>query len=71
MDIADKSTGRETIKRQRSNTKMKHERDITTHPLNLQVVHRTIVPSHAENKRDVRYGNTLNTCIVSKVCISH
>ena len=33
----------------------------------LQIVYRTVVRSHDENKRDVRYGNTLN--IVSKLCV--
>jgi len=34
----------------------------------LPVMYSTVVPSHAANKRDIRFGNTLN--IVSNLCMS-
>jgi hypothetical protein len=32
-------------------------------------VYSTVVPSHAANMRDIRFGNTLNT--VSNLCVSY
>ena len=58
-----KRPGRETVKQQRSNSKKMDKRVKTTYPLILHFMYRTVVLSHAGNKRDVRYGNTLKTVI--------
>jgi len=68
MSTGDKVIGRGTVKHQLSNSKVEDKRDITTYFLILHIMYRTVVLSHAGNKIDVRYGNTLK--IVINLCTS-
>jgi hypothetical protein len=50
----------ETENQQRHNTNSKYARDLTPNCVLLQDVYRVVVFSLTGNKRDVKYGNTLN-----------